>query len=442
MAKIKNVMPVKTIKPTPPLRRFVDTYFSARLEFRVRLFNVLAMAGTLGAFMIGCITLMTRQDLVTTLIDWTSAVLAFGLMYYAMRTQKYLRCYYVTIFVIFLGLFPYLYFAMGGYKGGVISFFVFAVVFTAFMLEKKAAAVILSLEVAVYTACIAASFVYPRFVKSFSDERGYFLNNMIDFVVVAVSLAIISLAHFRLYNAQQRQLDERNVVLAQANRAKTEFLANASHEMRTPLTVTSVNVQVVMRMLEDMGENLNDPEARELLENAQSEIMRLSRMVGGMLTLASMSEDTDRQKLDYTALLKSGAEMLRLTLGEQGIALETDIEDGLTVFGNADLLAQVLANLLQNVRMHTTNGTATVNAEKRGAEITTVVRDAGSGIPQEILHNVFERGVSTGGTGFGLFLCKTVVESHGGSIWIESNPGDGTAVYFSLPVYEGQMGGD
>jgi signal transduction histidine kinase len=245
-----------------------------------------------------------------------------------------------------------------------------------------------------------------------------------------------------MYNRQQKKLDEQNAVLAQINRMKTEFLANTSHEMRTPLTVVSVNVQTVMEILEDMGETMNDPEAGELLQKAQNEIMRMSRMVGGMLTLASMSEDTDRQKLDLTSLLKSGMEMLRLSLGKRDNVIEADIEMGLNVFGNADLLAQVLTNLLQNAGTHTENGKVTVSAKKQGREITVMVRDTGAGILPELLPRVFERGVSTAGTGYGLYLCKTVVESHGGRIWVESERGAGTSVYYILPVYEGQIGND
>jgi signal transduction histidine kinase len=172
-------------------------------------------------------------------------------------------------------------------------------------------------------------------------------------------------------------------------------------------------------------------------------------MVGGMLTLASMSEsgqNADRRKLNFSSLLQSGADMLRLNLAKRGNTVETDIEPGLSVFGSADLLAQVLANLLQNAGAHTENGTVTISAKREGNNINVKVRDTGTGIPPELLPRVFERGVSgkfgaSGGTGLGLYLCKTGGESHGGRIWIESAPGGGTAVFFTLPVYEGQFGG-
>jgi signal transduction histidine kinase len=312
-------------------------------------------------------------------------------------------------------------------------FFVFAIVFTAFMLERKRAYLMLALEISVYTICYIAAYYNPEMVSGVPDERGHFLHSLVDFIIVAVSLAGIALAHFGLYNRQQERIDEQNAVLEQANRMKSEFLANASHEMRTPLTVASVNVQTVMEITDDS-------EAEELLRSAQSEIMRLSRMVGGMLTLASMSENTERQKLDYSSLLRSGVEMLRLSLGRRGNVLETEIEPGLITFGNADLLAQMLTNILQNADNHTENGTATVRAARQGNEITASVSDTGTGVPPELLPHVFERGVTDGGTGYGLFLCKTVAESHGGRIWIESKPGAGATVSYSLPVYQGQRG--
>jgi signal transduction histidine kinase len=211
--------------------------------------------------------------------------------------------------------------------------------------------------------------------------------------------------------------------------------------MRTPLTIISVNVQTAIEIMEDMGVAEKEPEAGKLLQTAQDEIMRLARMVGGMLTLTSLSEGSEKGIVDLTALLSSSAEMLRLSLQQRGNTLATNIGTGLRVFGSADLLAQVVTNLLQNAGKHTANGTITLSAEKIGTIITVTVSDTGSGIPAELLPRVFERSVSgDGGTGFGLYLCKTIVESHGGRVWIESEHGRSTAVHCSLPHYEGQFG--
>jgi signal transduction histidine kinase len=231
---------------------------------------------------------------------------------------------------------------------------------------------------------------------------------------------------------------EQNAVLAHVNRTKTVFLANASHEMRTPLTITSVNVQTVIEKLDDMG--VKDDETVKLLQMAQSEIMRLARMVGGMLSLASISDSAERGPVDFSALLVNSAEMLQLSLKNHGNSFETGIEEGLHIFGNTDLLVQVITNILQNAGVHTKNGKITLSAKKTEGTITVSIADTGRGIAKEILSRVFERGVSDKGTGFGLYFCKMVVESHGGSIWIESEENSGTTVHFTLPDYEGQFG--
>jgi signal transduction histidine kinase len=424
-----------------PYHYLRDRFYGSHLDFRVRLFNMLATMGVLAGTIMGTINAVNTGLAMSVFTGLTAAALSFGLMVYANATGRYKICYLITIAVIFIFYFPYLYFTLGGYHGSKIGFFIFAVVYTAYMLEGKTAWAVIAFELVFYIGVFIFSYVNPGIVTPLPAERNYMIDAIVNLVFVGLALSVTLLQHLGMYNQQQKKLDEQNAILESANRAKTEFLANASHEMRTPLTVTSVNVQVVMKMLEDMGEDISDPEARELLAGAQSEIMRLSRMVGGMLTLASMSENTDRQKLDYSALLHSGTEMLRLTLSERGNTLETNIENELIVFGNADLLAQVLTNILQNVRAYTENCNVMLNAHKKGGEIIVTVRDTGMGIPPELLPNVFERGVSTDGTGFGLYLCKTVVESHGGRIWIESEPGKGTAVFYILPVYEGQFGG-
>ena len=418
-----------------------DRFFGRHLEFRVRLFNVLAMAGALIGACMCVVGILNYSGIVTVIANAAATVLSLSLMQYCYRSGRYQFCYMVTIIVVFLALFPALFFSSGGYLGGMPSFFVFAVLFTVFMLEGKKAIVFAISELLFYLSLCVIVYFHPEWVNSFENEREIFTDIMVSIVTVSTVLGICLYLHFRMYNEQQKKLNEQNAILEQTNRMKTEFLANTSHEMRTPLTVISVNVQTVSEILEDMGDKIDDPEAVLMLKNAQGEIMRLSRMVGGMLTLASMSESTDRQKLDLTALIQSGTEMLRLSLDKHGNKVTVDIESKLYVYGNADLLAQVLANILQNAGTHTQNGEIAITAKKMGNVINVIIKDTGTGISPDILPNIFDRGVSTDGTGYGLYLSKTVIDSHGGKIWVESEQGKGTTATFQLPFYEGQFGG-
>lgn len=419
----------------------IEKYFSPQLEFRVRLYNVLAIGGTVISFLVTIIGIFNNAGVASVVATSICTILSYFLLFYSYRSGKYQLCYIVTIIAIFLVLFPIFFFTAGGYLSGMPSFFIFAVLFTVFMLEGTKAIIMSVTELAVYVAICFIAWRWPQTVNWFNTEDEVRRDIIFAFAIVSLILGACMFLHFRIYNQQQKKLDEQNAVLAQANRMKSEFLANASHEMRTPLTVTSVNVQTVMEILEDMGEVVNDPEAVKLLQSAQDEIMRLSRMVGGMLTLASMSESTDRRKLDLTSLLYSGIEILRLNLEKRGNTVTADIESGLSVFGNADLLTQVLSNILQNAGTHTKNGRITISAGRQGNEITIIVGDTGTGISPELLPQVFERGITTGGTGYGLYLCKMVIESHGGRIWIESVLERGTTVFYTLPYYEGQFGG-
>jgi signal transduction histidine kinase len=239
---------------------------------------------------------------------------------------------------------------------------------------------------------------------------------------------------------KSEKLAMRNVALDSLNRMKTEYLTNISHEMKTPLTVASVGVQVANELIgEAPGEDA--AAARDQLKNAQSEIMRLSRIVAGNLELASMRESRQHmEKLNLRSLLAASAESYRLMVENAGNRLETDLaEDLVPVFGGADLLAQVATNLLQNANRHTRGGLITIMAKNEGAMARVTVRDTGGGIAPEFLPHVFERGVSDGGTGYGLYLCKTIIEAHGGAISIKSELGKGTSVTFTLPRYEGQI---
>jgi signal transduction histidine kinase len=431
----------------------MEAHFGEDLELRSRLFNVLAAAGVATGLVTAALSAALGSGAVHIGVCLSIAALAAGLLAYSRRTGDYKTCYTVSTVAVFMVLFTALFFTYGGYRSGMPAFFVFGVAFTAVMLEGARAVFFLVSEMVLYAGICVVSYLRPETVRAIGGEREVMLDTVAGFTIASAVLGSCLFIHFRILGERQRRLSEMNEILDGANRAKTEFISQVSHEMRAPLAAVSVNVQTARELLdapEATGRpwgagGLQGPEdppgpegagAFELLESAQAEIMRLARMVGGMLTLASMSEGAGMRRLDVSGLLLGGAEAMRPSLARRGNGLATEIEPGLAVLGVADLLAQVEANLMTNANAHTANGTVTVRAARRAGEIVVSVSDTGAGVDPALLPRIFERGVTDGGTGLGLYLCRSIVELHGGRIWVESEPGRGTTASFAFP--EGQ----
>jgi len=237
---------------------------------------------------------------------------------------------------------------------------------------------------------------------------------------------------------RREELEEKAESSDRINRMKAEFLQNISHELSTPLTVIAMGIDFADDQIKRggaVGETLG------ALEIAREETQRVGRMVRGLLYMAEISEDgANRKRTDFQALLRNSAEIFRIVLEKQDDTLRLKIAPGMPdVFVEADKFSQVMTNLLSNAANHTRGGQVSISAGYDKSFIAVRVTDNGEGISPELLPRVFMRGVSgRGGTGYGLYICKTIVEAHGGTIGIESEPGGGTTVIFTVPVYGGQ----
>jgi len=247
----------------------------------------------------------------------------------------------------------------------------------------------------------------------------------------------------------EQRLAAENAELDRLSRVKSEYMANLTHETKTPLAVISTHVQQAREVFEEMrdesdvlishSESLKaDSETIiESLDIAQEEIMRLSRFAGNALWLASAQESREQIKLDMSLFLTKSTEAYRSVIEKQGNTLTINAPDNLPyVFGKSDQLVHVMENLLTNANNHTKGGTIAVDAVNEGEYIKVTVADNGTGIDPELLPRVFLRGITgSTGTGMGLPISKAIVESYGGEISVESDYGKGTTITFTLPVY-------
>lgn len=224
---------------------------------------------------------------------------------------------------------------------------------------------------------------------------------------------------------------------------RKDFVANVSHELRTPLTAIQGFAETLLTgALEDKANN------RRFVEIIGNHAARLARLSNDLLRLSQIEAgkmNADFQPVDLKLLVDGGIEAARAAAAQKKLTIaEPDLPSNLPrVRGDANLLRDVLRNLLDNAIQYTPAGgrvdvTVTVND---GLAVVTV-SDTGIGIPQSDQPRIFERfyrvdaarSREVGGTGLGLAIAKHVVEAHGGKIWVESQVGNGSAFHFSVPV--------
>jgi signal transduction histidine kinase len=227
--------------------------------------------------------------------------------------------------------------------------------------------------------------------------------------------------------------------LKELDRAKSDFVIRVSHDLRTPLTA----ILGYIRLTERAGEVNRDQ--REFLARVRSSVGRITNLVGDLLDLGRLEAGLDMAKepVYLNRLAEQAVEALRGAAEARELTIETKITGDLKpVTGDAHSLRQMVDNLVDNAIKYTKPGDKVrVEAESQGHQVILRVSDTGTGIPpvdQPYLFDKFFRGSNVGkeqeGSGLGLSIVKSIVDNHGGRIWVESLPGEGTTFTVILPA--------
>ncbi len=230
--------------------------------------------------------------------------------------------------------------------------------------------------------------------------------------------------------------------LRRLERVRRDFVANVSHEFKTPLTAIQGFAETLL------GGALDDKANRKrFVEIIREHARRLARLTDDLLKLSRIEAgrlDLESRPVSVAGLVNGCVETARLNAESRGLRIAVELPEGLPpVRGDAVQLDEVLQNLIDNALQYTpSGGRIDVTAYSNGHEVIFTVADTGIGIPESDLERIFERfyrvdaarSREAGGTGLGLSIARHIVDAHGGRIWVESAVGQGSRFRFSIDV--------
>jgi len=224
---------------------------------------------------------------------------------------------------------------------------------------------------------------------------------------------------------------------------RRDFVANVSHEIKTPITAIKGSVETLLD-----GHDYDYDEAVRFLQIIERQSDRLNAIVEDLLALARIEQDTERERIDLQTanvrdVVRNAIEAVAVIARSKRIAIESRCADDGVALMNRALIEQALVNLLDNAIKYSSAGTTVrVDCQRSDQELTLAVADQGVGIETEHLPRLFERFYRTdrarsraqGGTGLGLSIVKHIANAHGGRVEVESEFGVGSTFRIRVPL--------
>jgi signal transduction histidine kinase len=239
-------------------------------------------------------------------------------------------------------------------------------------------------------------------------------------------------------SAESLEALQHELGLAIQMRGLTRFYAAFVHDLKAPLNAMVLTLELLKLNVQEAGDGSGTQDKQlRYVGVLNEEIRRLDRQLRNLLSHTATSGQ-QRQEVDLRVLLHELEALLAPQAKHQRVTLTARVPDeAVTLVANADRLKQAMLNVLINaLEAMPSGGTLDIELERRNGSACVVVRDDGPGIQPELLASIYDMHFTTksGGTGVGLYVARSVVQAHGGTIEVHSAPGQGTTFMVSLPL--------
>lgn len=414
-------------------------------DFRTQLVSVAAVVGIPVSWLSALINVILGAPVETVLVNVVAGFAILALFGFARRTGRYRLTYLIAVVGLFLVVFPWLFFTGGGVDGGMPVFFMFAIAFTAILLEGVALWVMVPAEMVVFAACLYVGYRYPESVIPFDSGLGQVMDT--SFAVLASGIAMVVSVRMLvgMYERNWAQLQQRNAELARLDQARAEFLGMVAHELNTPLTVIQAHAEEVRN---DLADRTVPTQALTNLDIIEGEASRSGRLVSQLLDLARINSGSlalQRAEYKLDTIVQQTLQIYRPVWSQFGNTVEVGRSGASpTVVVDRERVVQVLVNLLSNAARHSRDGTITVSVAEANGFAELSVSDDGEGIAPQVLGQLGThpmrgrtggvRSARDAGLGVGLVISRSIMDAHGGDLTITSELGVGTTVTCRFPL--------
>ncbi len=285
------------------------------------------------------------------------------------------------------------------------------------------------------------------------------ITGLISLLIVKQSLRPIELFSGRVKNITHKNLNERidtkkqteeltrlaesfNAMLDRLQKAfevEKRIISDASHELKTPLSVIKTQCEVILQRSRTKEEYI------EALETIMSSGNSMSKLVNDLLSLARLDSgllsSAGFQEVSLNRCLEEAVSVVNVLAEKSNIHINSTLSENISIMGGKERLTEAFLNIIENaVRYNRQGGSVDIELSRNDNYAEVVIKDTGTGIEEEDLGKIFERfyradsARTTGGTGLGLNIAKAIVEAHDGKIKAESTVGEGSRFVIKLPI--------
>jgi signal transduction histidine kinase len=267
----------------------------------------------------------------------------------------------------------------------------------------------------------------PKIIARYASRRNWIYGTASALLAAGMVLGVVLVLRDM---SRERRLSE----------LRTEFVANVTHELKTPLTSIRMFAETLRTK-----RTRSEAEQKECLDVIVGETQRLSRLINTVLDFSKIERGQRRYRMveiDISKVAQATLNTLKYSLGERGFHVAAEIEPGARVVGDADALEQAMLNLIDNaVKYSRETKSVQIGLWSEDNRVCFTVADKGIGIPEGEKDRIFEKFYrahtekehDTGGAGLGLTVVRHIVEAHGGDIEVESRVGEGSSFTITLP---------